>query len=111
MSQSLSRAKADMKILLLFAHLLLWVPSRLFAQSIAGTPEEFSEAGRWAAAKFEGKADSQTAARYFDVAFEVGTDWKESGQHQGIRNLCDGKPATANRGSGVSHRSVLPVRG
>jgi alpha-galactosidase len=61
-----------MKILLAIARLLLLIPVPLFAQSMSGTPEEFAEAVRWSAAKFEGKADPRLASGYLTVRLRSG---------------------------------------
>ena len=74
-SRLIARARAksnDMKILLAIARLFLLITIPLFAQSISGSPEEFAEAARWAAAKFEGKADTQLAAGYLTVHLKSG---------------------------------------
>jgi hypothetical protein len=39
---------------------------------MSGTPEEFAEAVRWAAAKFEGKADTPLASGYLTVHLKPG---------------------------------------
>src|SRR5579862_3155393 len=61
-----------MKILLSVAQLLLLLPLPLFARSVSGTPEEFAEARRWAAAKFDGKSDAPPAQGYLTVHLKSG---------------------------------------
>jgi alpha-galactosidase len=61
-----------MKILLLIAQSLLLIPAPLFARSLTGTSEEFAEAQRWAAAKFEGKSDAAPDQGYLMVHLKSG---------------------------------------
>src|SRR5580693_7280654 len=61
-----------MKILLLIAQSLLLIPASLFARSLTGTTEEFAEAQRWAAAKFEGKSDAAPDQGYLMVHLKSG---------------------------------------
>ena len=84
-----------MKILLAITRLLLLIPIPLLAQSMSGTPEEFAEVARWAAAKFEGKADSQLAAGYLTVHLK-------SGQV--------GKNQVSTRGYGIYATGNSPLR-
>ena len=62
---------------------------------MSGTPEEFAEARRWTAAKFEGKADTQSAAGYLLVHLK-------SGQV--------GKDQVSTRGYGIYTTGSSPLR-
>src|SRR4030095_13567863 len=66
------RKKTEMKILLAITRLLLLLPLSLFAQSMSGNQEEFDEAARWVAAKFEGKAETEIAVGYLTVHLKSG---------------------------------------
>jgi alpha-galactosidase len=83
------------KILLAVTLLLLLISVPLFAQSMSGTPEEFAEAARWAAAKFEGEVDTQPAAPYLSVHLK-------SGQV--------GKNQVSTRGYGIYATGSSPLR-
>ena len=61
-----------MKILLAITRILLLIPLPLSAQSMSGSPEEFGNAARWAAARFGGKAETQLAAGYLTVHLKSG---------------------------------------
>jgi alpha-galactosidase len=62
----------EMKLRLLSIQLLLSILCPTLAMGVSGTPQEFSQANRWVAAKFDGKADSKPAEGYLMVHLKSG---------------------------------------
>ena len=72
-----------MKTFLLVIQLLLAILCSTLALGVSATPQEFSEANRWAAAKFEGIPETKRAVGYLMVYLKAGQVGKNQVSTQG----------------------------